>query len=290
MSENKPYSPAIRHARFCVGNTRFDLHIYFSPHLPADTDGEQSFVTIHNHFFNEIIFAEKGGLEVQAGERRLTLQQGDIIVFKKGFLHSLLPDADTRFLSLGFTFEKDATQNRQESTFPLFAKAFGAEYTVYRRPRLSARFAEIARRLEEPAQFSYYAVIALAQLFFIDAAELYAPAAADAPPAGDLEYVIETELHGAFRTQTLQELSRRLYMSERQLERIVKKLYGMSFSQKKRQLLMETAKFLLTEKRLTVEETAADLCYSSPAAFIAAFRKYTSLTPAQYRAEHSTPQ
>ena len=282
---DKTYSPAIRHAQFCIGNTRFDLHIYFSPRLPADTDGEQKFVTIHSHFYSEIIFAKEGGLDVQAGEKRLTLQQGDVIVFRKDFLHSLLRDSQAHFLSLGFTFEKDRAQGRQENTFPLFAKAFGAEYALYRKPHLSARFAEIAARLEEPAQFSYYAVIALAQLFFIDAAELHAPTA-DAPPAGDLEYVIETEIHGAFRTQTLQELSRRLYMSERQIERIVKKLYGMSFSQKKRQLLMETAKFLLTEKGLTVEEVAADLCYSSPAAFIAAFRKYTSLSPAQYRAAH----
>lgn len=285
MSDSRTYSPAIRHAQFCIGNTRFDLHIYFSPRLPAETNGEQNFVTIHNHFYNEIIFVKEGSLEGQAGGKRLTLQQGEIVVFKKGFLHSLLPAPNARSLSLGFSFEKDAAQGRQENTFPLFSKAFGAEYARYRKPHLSARFAEIAERLEEPAQFSYYAVIALAQLFFIDAAELHAPAA-DAPPAGDLEYVIETEIHSAFRTQTLQELSRRLYMSERQIERIVKKLYGMSFSQKKRQLLMETAKFLLTEKRLTVEETAADLCYSSPAAFIAAFRKYTSLSPAQYRAAH----
>ena len=141
---DKTYSPAIRHAQFCIGNTRFDLHIYFSPRLPADTDGEQKFVTIHSHFYNEIIFAKEGGLEVQAGEKRLTLQQGDVIVFRKDFLHSLLRDSQAHFLSLGFTFEKDRAQGRQENTFPLFAKAFGAEYALYRKPHLSARFAEIA--------------------------------------------------------------------------------------------------------------------------------------------------
>ena len=218
---NKSYSPAIRHARFCVGNTRFDLHIYFSPHLPADTDGEQSFVTIHNHFFNEIIFAEKGGLEVQAGERRLTLQQGDIIVFKKGFLCTLCCRTPTRaFFLSDLLLKKTPRRAGRKAPFPCLPKpsAQSIRYTASRGFRRA--LPKLQGGLEEPAQFSYYAVIAWRNCFLSTPPSCMPPPAADAA-SRQATSNRRTELHGAIpHADAARTFAPAVHDERRRLERI----------------------------------------------------------------------
>jgi AraC-like DNA-binding protein len=79
------------------------------------------------------------------------------------------------------------------------------------------------------------------------------------------------------------ELAQQLRISTRQLDRILKQLFSMSFSCKLAQTKTELAKDLLETTELTAATISDKLGYNSPASFSAAFKKQTGLSPGTYR-------
>ena len=79
------------------------------------------------------------------------------------------------------------------------------------------------------------------------------------------------------------ELASQLCVSTRQLDRILKQLFSMSFSSKLLQTKNELAKDLLETTGLSVASISDKLGYNSPASFSAAFKKQTGLSPGTYR-------
>ena len=79
------------------------------------------------------------------------------------------------------------------------------------------------------------------------------------------------------------ELAQQLCVSTRQLDRIIKQLFAMSFSGKLAQTKTELAKDLLETTDLSAASISEKLGYNSPASFSAAFKKQTGLSPGTYR-------
>ena len=79
------------------------------------------------------------------------------------------------------------------------------------------------------------------------------------------------------------ELAIQLCVSTRQLDRILKQLFSMSFSSKLAQTKTELAKDLLETTGLSAAKISDKLGYNSPASFSAAFKKQTGLSPGTYR-------
>lgn len=79
------------------------------------------------------------------------------------------------------------------------------------------------------------------------------------------------------------ELASQLYMSERQLERILNRLYGKPFRQLVLEMRMDMANYLLEETSLSMEQIAEQLGYSSVNAFYLAYRKIAGFPPGQKR-------
>lgn len=102
--------------------------------------------------------------------------------------------------------------------------------------------------------------------------------------AGDLTYLIieETFLYD-YNTATLSSLAEKLGLGTRQTERLLKKHYNMSFSKKKTEARMFAASTLLRESHRSVSEISELVGYSSCEHFCAAFKKYSGLTPGEYR-------
>jgi len=78
-------------------------------------------------------------------------------------------------------------------------------------------------------------------------------------------------------------LAQQLHISERQLNRILYQLYGMTFQEKMTHAKMDRAAWLLRTSNKKIIEVAESVGYSSEAAFYQAFRKYYQITPKKYR-------
>lgn len=78
-------------------------------------------------------------------------------------------------------------------------------------------------------------------------------------------------------------LAKSLHLSKRQLARVLKQHYGMSFQQKLFSSRMDRAAWLLRTSDKSCEEISLLVGYSSESAFYKAFRKFFHITPNKYR-------
>lgn len=83
--------------------------------------------------------------------------------------------------------------------------------------------------------------------------------------------------------QGSKQLASQLHLSERQLNRVISRLYGMTFQQKMTQTKMDRSAWLLRSTTKKVGEIAQMVGYNSEAAFYQAFRKHFNVTPQKYR-------
>lgn len=95
--------------------------------------------------------------------------------------------------------------------------------------------------------------------------------------------IIESYFLSEYQTLSLEDLCTRLHLSPRQTERLLKSLYGKTFSQKKLESRMSAASMLLSETQLSITEISEKLGYSSVEYFSNAFRNYYKISPSSYR-------
>lgn len=86
---------------------------------------------------------------------------------------------------------------------------------------------------------------------------------------------------------TLDELSKKMYLNKKQINRIVKKRYNMTFKQKQIRFRIENAKKQLQETNLPVDTIASLVGYTNLTSFYKAFRSIVGMTPRNYRIQHS---
>lgn len=86
-----------------------------------------------------------------------------------------------------------------------------------------------------------------------------------------------------YKDITLDTLSKKIGFSNRQTQRFLKEYYGKTFLEKRTEARMSSAALLLKQNKLTLEEIAFALGYSSSEYFSSCFKKYFHITPGQYR-------
>lgn len=86
-----------------------------------------------------------------------------------------------------------------------------------------------------------------------------------------------------YSTVTLSSLAEFFNYSERQIQRIIKKSTGISFSENIQKLKMKHAAQLLMDPDRSVSAVAEDLGYSDVGNFRHIFKKYYGMSPAEYR-------
>ena len=97
-------------------------------------------------------------------------------------------------------------------------------------------------------------------------------------------YFIDSYMSEHFRENiTLEDLAGKIFLSTKQLNRIIKKQYNQTFYQRLTSLRLNEAKKLLRETNLSVEEIAYFVGYSTHTGFYKAFKQYTGMIPSEYR-------
>lgn len=86
---------------------------------------------------------------------------------------------------------------------------------------------------------------------------------------------------------TRKDLSEKLHCSERQLNRILSELYGMTFQEKRLQARMDHAKYLLRNTEMKIPEISSQVGYSNETSFYKVFRATCGMTPKEFRSQHS---
>ncbi len=102
-------------------------------------------------------------------------------------------------------------------------------------------------------------------------------------PQNNMRFILSQKLNILNPEYQIKELSDELFISERQLSRLIKKYYNMTFVERKNYLRTENAKNLLLTTKLSIDEISEKLGYSDRNSFTFSFKKITGLSPAEYR-------
>ena len=81
-------------------------------------------------------------------------------------------------------------------------------------------------------------------------------------------------------------LSQKLHCSERQLNRILSELYGMTFQEKRLLARMDYAKYLLRNTDMRIPEISTQVGYSNETSFYKVFKATCGITPKDFRHQH----
>ncbi len=87
---------------------------------------------------------------------------------------------------------------------------------------------------------------------------------------------------------SLTTLSKRLSLSTRQTERLLREYYNKSFQEKKAEARMSAAAILLGDNTHSISELSEILGFSSPEHFSTSFRKYYGVSPRNFRQNPDT--
>ncbi|MBP3436419.1 MAG: AraC family transcriptional regulator [Clostridia bacterium] len=268
---------------FSIGNTLFEISI----HERKNDEKKDSFA--HNHYVNELLLVLDGKLVMKIGQNEYTCEGAQILYVPKQTYHISYYES-TCYYSIGFSMKKEKeAKQKTENTYALFEKVFGNEVLTYTsNERLNGCFSQIALYMREYKLLSYYLIQNELRKFFILLTEHIIKeghlSVKSLRPLGTVHFLIYERLNFAnVYDMKLKDLAKELYISERQLARMIKQIYGLPFGKRKTVLRMQSAKEYLEKTDETLESIAAKLYFHDVSSFVQAFKKFTGVTPTEYR-------
>ena len=109
----------------------------------------------------------------------------------------------------------------------------------------------------------------------------------DASGDSSLSLIVEEAFLYEYRTITLERLARRIHLSPRQTERLIRQYYNSTFLKKRTEARIGAASVLLKTTELPIGEIAEMTGYSSSEHFSYAFKTYTGMSAREFRRKSS---
>ncbi len=227
----------------------------------------------HYHQYNEIIYCFKGSLEVVCDAGVKTLGPKDIVVIPGKISHSLSADDDTLYLVMSF-WGGEKWQSVRVFTDFAASDAFG---------RILEYHYGDYRYKKELINSCIYEIITM-MLEMSDSGGAQTQKTVTLENNSYRRYIIEQYIQSNYKASpSVAELAGLLHLSVPQTQRIIKKLYNQTFTDKVLSLRMNKAKKLISQTDMPVIEIAAAVGYNNAHNFFSAFKRETGVAPKQYR-------
>ena len=292
--ENEIRFPEKREYSVQVENVTLRMLTY--PIYAGTEDNTARQYALHTHAHAELFACSKGSFHLQSAAGLLTVGEGDILIVPPDFPHHKLPSPpETVWHCLDFICVGRRRANTADLKAQLVEFCSGKHVLIARgEPELCREIAKAADLLqrENPSLPPLRLVTVLSELSAKPLQRISAGEATGTPlptlvELGDINRLSRLDylLNSCFTDSTLSlhRAAGLLYVSERQLERIMKKEYGDSFFRVLTNKRLETACSMLAESDLSIERIALDTGFSSKATFTRTFRQKYGETPTRYR-------
>lgn len=242
----------------------------------------------HNHAEYEMHIMLAGACRVDVEGKSYLLSAGHAIIIAPGRYHCPMPDAGPfeRF-SIYFAAQDGPVAETLVKTVPVCRM-----YPVTGEVISTCR--DIFFEFSGPQLFGGDMLRSqLIRLLVCNFRLLNLPLPADHPGSrppilgeGDYNDLIDTFFETHLKDNPMaDELAAKLYVSRRQLSRLLQKNYGMSFREKLLRTRLDRAAWLLRHTEMNVSQVAAEVGYTVPSSFYHVFREQYGITPEAYRTE-----
>ncbi|OXM14399.1 AraC family transcriptional regulator [Paenibacillus herberti] len=258
----------------------------------------------HHHHLYELICCMEGGAVQEINGEKVELKKGDWILLKSGVSHTVANSSPSHYAYFVIHFDLDDLDARSRlgaAPFRLIpatqAKQSKLPHLVPELERLmqqkllseetsfSPDFVQFSLPLHQRLALQAYVLLILQEILLL----LEAPPSMDARNQvsayeADVAHSIEEKLTADFTTNpSITAIASDMNMSRSQLSKVFAKVYGVSPRQYISRRKWSKAKELLVTSNLTVYAIAEQLGFSSVNHFSRQFRKWTGVSPNQYR-------
>ncbi|MBT3319712.1 MAG: helix-turn-helix transcriptional regulator [Clostridia bacterium] len=243
----------------------------------------------HNHANYEVFFNKQSSGKMLVQNEVIEFSDNSIVIVAPQVYHAYKPDEnrarDVIKYTLKFSYAADEKTEKLFDQFDFrYARDMAHIFQTIERIHSVYGADEFGVRQEVGALFSVLLVQILREMTKDTAtrgADIGLPEYRDkAVEVAQIEAFFEKH-YDAFPAPA--DLAKHLNVSTRQLDRILKQLFGVSFSGKLVSTKTELAKDLLKSTDLSVTEISQRLGYLSPASFSASFKKQTGVSPNSFR-------
>ena len=241
----------------------------------------------HFHSAWELLLPVTGEMCVMAGDRELVVCPGEVCLIPPQLSHFVQGDAGAYRMGFRFTYER--TGKGESALYEVFGRAFDS-----RRGACVLRCPVYEKYLRAAAENRRrgYPAFTVTELLLLSLWELSTVCTGveeerqGTEPVSDdqLSERIEEFLNRSYsRKLYLHELAEELNLSRRQTERIIKRLFGMTFTELVNRRRLTAAKQLLRHTQLSAAEIAGKVGYPDQNYFYRRFSAAFSMTPGEYR-------
>ena len=290
-----------KNTEYCMNieNVQLKIWVVQAPDLERERSDENTDSepyanhTAHRHAHTEIFCCPSGCLHIQTEDRILQLNRGDIAVIPAGIAHHMLPVHNPGcWAALRFQISP-AKRMHCKDLFPVFHALCdaGGVKLFCGREDLSKQIQCVFRDLivtDDPYSMVLSLFNVLYQLTMLQPSQTKKQIGKPIQRNDDsnmqryevLDYYINKRYMHPLTPKLLAE---QLYISERQISRIVQNKYGMSFHKVLIEKRILVAEQMLEKSDIKIQEISQAIGFHSPDIFFREFKKKHGMTPKEYR-------
>lgn len=271
-----------------VENIKFRLLISEQPSSTSKKYDEKSPLMLHDHVASEIFAAVDGTIEISCEGTDIFLEQGDVAVVPPGLRHAMLPPSHMSEPAV-LSFICDRSNARGTSDLYSELKPFfcGDKIAVCRGvPELCKKIKRISMSINErtciaPAMEAVLVLLETSKTGVCDNVN----GGKDAEQYDIKRMMLLDSIIGNYYVKDLKlsDVASQLYISSRQLDRIVRKRYGKSLRKVIMEKRISAAEKILLTTDMTVEQIGKTVGFSTGSSFYREFSAAYGVTPAEYR-------
>ncbi len=249
-------------------------------------------IQMHKHLYYEMQVCISGSLKIAFDDKVIAVPEGSVCVIPPEFYHGDRSD-NNEFQKLSIRFLLKKAKTDDGNIFEIYEEAIRKIKSplVICAPEICSLMSSMREELISDSIAKTYMTHLLTAEIFIKLLRRLEPKAnkrrhAERNDDSMTKRCIEIEdyisKHYAEKI-TEEELAGKLVMSKRQLSRILKEEFGMTFHEMVTEKRMRSACRQLLETELQVKQIAFNVGYESSYGFYMAFKKKTGCSPEEYR-------
>lgn len=242
----------------------------------------------HFHSFYEFLMVVTGKMHIIIEDNDFFLESGNICIIPPNTIHYILEDEESFRTGFRFSFSRSNYGNTPHF-FPRFQKSFHNLHTAFilNDATIYENFLKTSALVIRNQNSSYVAD----ELLFL-ALDCVSHIISQEPTTQREEYssdnvrseYIEDFINTTYHANPkIEDLAKVLNLSKRQTERVIARLFNMTFSELILKKRLTIAKFLLQKTTHTMEEIAFQTGFYDTSHFYHKFTACYGITPAKYR-------
>ena len=243
---------------------------------------------IHSHFTYEAFFVTEGSLEIVTDAESITYERG-VVIIPPHIGHYTVPKSNGCFCLL---FSLESSSKNKNRCASIQKKLDDGVCRMPISTDMEYYISALARKSEEETAMSEKDVELLASLIFNELVNLLAPEtgnsyvrSAESKHIGAIETYINDNFYKKIR---LSDVAAQVYLSDRQVSRILQKEYGCTLSELVNEKKLASAKMMLKNTDAKISEIASHVNLGAENYFYMLFKKKYGVSPLQYRKQIRT--